>query len=299
MHIHRIIYPVGQRAFYGEHLTLESGDEVHVIYDCGAKSPWKYALDRETNDYGIDFDDDYDRSNIIDAIFISNFDEDHVNGIYDLVKTRGIKVRKVILPVLEKDRWLRITECEIEYYQSYQNVLSAFRRRGTQLIFVNPLVEEQERSQETYTLEQLGGSSLGNIDENDDNDFNDDDLENIIDSSYHINSGDHVSIANEGVEWIYVPIYFDSLLKLKEDVKDAIEQIPCGDSTLKVEDLENNIGNLTSDILKQVNEAYISVIHNNKPSMPCYSGPASPLVAMERWCHCSIWHYHHHLPLHR
>lgn len=63
-------------------------------------------------------------------------------------------------------------------------------------------------------------------------------------------------------------------MKLRDDVKEAIENIPYKGRTLTVKDLENNIGSLSADDLKKINEAYQSVIHdNNKPSMLCYSGP--------------------------
>lgn len=285
MQINRVIHPVGQGAFYSEHFILGNRNEVNVLYDCGAKSPWKYALDREIGNFYAG------KNNVIDVLFISHFDEDHVNGIYELVNTRKLTVNKVILPILKKEKWLRITEYGIEYYQGYLNVLNAFRQSGTQLIFVNPVIGRQEHNFETYTLDKLGE---GHISDNESND--DANIDNIIDNSKHINSGDRIKIADESIEWIYIPIYFDTLLNLRDKVKNAIEQIPYGDKTLKVEDLEKNIGNLPLDILKQINEAYISVIHdNNKPSMLCYSGPEQndnfsikSYDCFYRYC----WNYH-------
>lgn len=138
MHIQRIIHPVGQGAFYSEHFILKNGKEVNVVYDCGADQPWNDALEREISHF-------YEcKNNIIDALFISHFDQDHVNGIHDLVNKRGIQIKKVILPVLEKEEWLRITEYGIESYQSYINVLNDLRQNGAQLFFCRPCYRKSE-----------------------------------------------------------------------------------------------------------------------------------------------------------
>lgn len=304
MHIHRIIHPVGQGAFYSEHFILKDGEEVNVVYDCGAEQPWKYALDREISNF------DECKNGVIDALFISHFDEDHVNGIYDMVTKQSIKINKVILPVLEKEKWLRITDYGIEYHHNYLLILEALRQSQSQLIFVDPVVEGQDRISKRYALESLEGRSLRRNADNIDTDLND-----IIVNSQHINSGDYIAIGEDSVEWIYVPIYFKSLLDKRDEVKDAIEKIPYKGRAMTVKDLENNIGNLPADDLKKVNDAYKSVFNqnNNKPSMLCYSGPLKLNTAviddymfdsyypLRYYCFCNWYHeycrriIHYHL----
>ena len=89
----RIFLPVGQGAFYCEKFTkAEYGRDVAVIYDCGTLSDKNHIQDCiDKNFYGI---------KIIEALFISHFDRDHVNGVPLLFEK--FKIRRIYFPMLTK-----------------------------------------------------------------------------------------------------------------------------------------------------------------------------------------------------
>lgn len=106
-------HSVGQGLFYSLNLDFSSDyDEFNFIYDCGTLSVRKY-LDEQI----IDFHRYY---NVIDLLVISHFDEDHVNGIPDLIS--GLKVKKLVIPYVDwKERLaiaITLTEKDHEEYIS-------------------------------------------------------------------------------------------------------------------------------------------------------------------------------------
>ena len=76
---------VGQGLFYTGKIE---GDHLNFVYDCGSSSSKKY-LKTAINEY-----DEKD----IDFIVVSHLHEDHINGLYDLIRKR--KVKKIFLPYL-------------------------------------------------------------------------------------------------------------------------------------------------------------------------------------------------------
>lgn len=95
----RTFYPVGQGAFFTEKF-LDQNDKVFfsVVYDCGkglsAKS-FDSTL-KKLVDYAFEKDE------IIDVLFISHFDSDHVNGIH-LLKKHFDNNTKVFVPFSKKN----------------------------------------------------------------------------------------------------------------------------------------------------------------------------------------------------
>jgi hypothetical protein len=88
----RVFAPVGQGAFYFERHNLFSGQTFTMVYDCGAlyvSSSKKRVISSFLKD------------EIIDVLFISHFDYDHISLIPHLVEeVRAIKV--VVIPFLSK-----------------------------------------------------------------------------------------------------------------------------------------------------------------------------------------------------
>ncbi len=77
-------YPVGQGCFYVGSIM----EKFTLVFDCGSISRKVYldnAIDKFKQTY-----------NKIDLLIISHFDEDHVNGVADLLS--GIRCEKVIIP---------------------------------------------------------------------------------------------------------------------------------------------------------------------------------------------------------
>ena len=67
--ITRIFHPVGQGAFYSERHTI-GNENFNIVYDCGSLSS---KIDSVVQDFAD--------QNEIDVLFISHFDQDHVNKI--------------------------------------------------------------------------------------------------------------------------------------------------------------------------------------------------------------------------
>lgn len=80
-------YPVGQGCFYAGSIKKDE-EEFVIVYDCGTASSRRFLLDSIAK-----FKRDYKK---IDLLMISHFDEDHVNGLSELLT--GIPCEKVIIP---------------------------------------------------------------------------------------------------------------------------------------------------------------------------------------------------------
>lgn len=93
-YLNRIIYPVGQGAFYIEKIMANNHEEkaICIVYDCGSQN--KTTL-YEAIDVFCQLQQD------IHILFISHFDEDHINGI-DRLKERCY-IHYVIMPYIAPD----------------------------------------------------------------------------------------------------------------------------------------------------------------------------------------------------
>ena len=90
----RTIHPVGQGAFYTECLE-DDGRNYNIVYDCGsdtASSARNSLIEKEIKQT-------FEKGEIINAIFISHFHRDHINGITTLLKHCIVKY--VFLPVID------------------------------------------------------------------------------------------------------------------------------------------------------------------------------------------------------
>lgn len=87
----RSFLPVGQGAFYCECFEQAGTyDTINVVYDCGSSTS-KQIVEQEIRN-------NFQRGEVIDALFISHLDEDHVNGIPYLLKY--CKVKRVYFPLI-------------------------------------------------------------------------------------------------------------------------------------------------------------------------------------------------------
>ena len=86
----RVFFPVGMGGF-----SFERMDETTVVYDCGSTS--KMVIKDNIKALKSDFFGVKDR--VIDHLFISHFDEDHRNGIDELLNT--FEVKEIHLPYIE------------------------------------------------------------------------------------------------------------------------------------------------------------------------------------------------------
>lgn len=87
----RTIHPVGQGAFYSEVFSNNGKYKYVVVYDCGGTS-------NRTNECVTRFRDEQLGDTQIDALFISHFHCDHINGISQLIENKCIK--KIFIPAI-------------------------------------------------------------------------------------------------------------------------------------------------------------------------------------------------------
>lgn len=86
----RVFFPVGMGGF-----SFERMDETTVVYDCGAYKS-KKVINANIKALKSGFFGVKDR--VIDHLFISHFDEDHCNGVDELLKT--FEVKEIHLPYI-------------------------------------------------------------------------------------------------------------------------------------------------------------------------------------------------------
>lgn len=92
MKVSRIIYPVGQGGMHFEHFS-DGTNEFCILYDCGGST-------KSTIEKRIDHLLHSVRGNHINAVFISHFHNDHINGLQYLLS--NAKVDYLIIPQLTK-----------------------------------------------------------------------------------------------------------------------------------------------------------------------------------------------------
>lgn len=89
----RTIHPVGQGAFYTEHLFKRKECRACIVYDCGSTTP-DNALQKE-------IESTFQAYKKIDVLFLSHLDLDHVNGI-NLLKD-AYCIKQVVLPLMSQE----------------------------------------------------------------------------------------------------------------------------------------------------------------------------------------------------
>ena len=102
MNVTRTLHPIGQGAFYTEKFEYD-GQQCNVVFDCGGTSSVieervKYYCDSLSKGLSCN---GKDKKPTIDAVFISHFDKDHVNGLETLLNKAEVKC--IFLPLLNDD----------------------------------------------------------------------------------------------------------------------------------------------------------------------------------------------------
>ena len=115
MRIVRTFHPVGQGAFYSERFYDDHHqDAIHnIVYDCGTllgyiRKAKKVVLQA------------FDNNDIIDYLFISHLDYDHISLVDTLLSSIG-GVRNIVLPLIAIDE----LQVEMAYQQMSDNSVGA------------------------------------------------------------------------------------------------------------------------------------------------------------------------------
>lgn len=227
----RTFYPIGQGGFY----TEKHKNKINVVYDCGTKSSGVQIEKKIRNAF---------YKETIDILFVSHFDEDHVNKIHLLLQTNTIKM--VVLPLL--DDLEKILLQNIYTSLGFSSVADLLRSPeeffvGSKIIYVRAGNEESEGTEDLVrSVDQLMGSS-----------------EKEYDSRLTIKIEDY---------WEYIPYNHEGNNRLEE----FLELLKKGD--LDVEALKKDIKYVESNETI-IREKYHEVSGNiNENSLLVYSGPA-------------------------
>lgn len=233
--IERIFHPIGQGAFYSER-----HENFNIVYDCGNWKNTKLA-DKIVKQAFL-------KDEVIDVLFISHFDYDHVNKINTLNK--HTKIKKVIMPLLQNDEKILL--------------INLYRALNFQIL---SLIENPQEffGQETQiiTIEPS---------ENNDNPISDNiesiDLDNL--KSVQIQSGSILRKKFNTYEWVFIPFNY----KYK-DRNNELENL-LSKNGFDVNKLKTDSKYTINEVIlkrKKIKDIYTKVSGNiNQNSMLLYSG---------------------------
>lgn len=236
MEVIRTIHPIGLGAFYTERII----DDVHtfnIVFDCGAglsNTPDDW-LKKEISSY-------YTKNDVIDLLFISHFDKDHINGISELKKTKGIK--NIVVPLVEEENyWF--------YYVENQEFEQFYNSLG---LIADNVYKVKISNGEDYTVRY---NDMPSIDLTDNSKGGD------------VENGQRLKFGN--ADWYYIPFNYNRKerinILLTELVKNGLSE-----DILKGHDWDKIKDNLVS-----IKDSYKKVLHDgsNKTSLIVYSGGVS------------------------
>lgn len=243
--ITRVFHPVGQGAFYSERHTI--GDEkFNIVYDCGSLSS---KIDSVVQDFAD--------QNEIDVLFISHFDQDHVNKI-KLLQSKTI-IKRVVLPLLHDDE--RILLEVINKVLGYNEVVT--------------LIDSPEQFFKSNDAEKPK-TQITKVNINrDSSDIQEPQTINLLkEVPPQIDSGTSLVINHDdNHNWVFIPYNFDFSNRRTEIEREIVS------AGYTVDSFKNMVDNSIFDaqmIKKKINSIYKKLSGTmNSNSMFLYSGPNS------------------------
>ena len=249
MLIIRTFHPVGQGAFYSER-----HDNFNIVYDCGTTK--KKSADK-TIKYSFSKDD------VIDILFISHFDYDHVSKI-KVLKDHVKEIKKVVMPLLHDEEKILLSNI---FWDLNFNILTLinepqeFFGSNTKIITVKP-------TDDNHKPIDSDPNNMKNIDDL----SADESIENgtILKKEF--------SIGLKSYDWIFIPYNY----KFK-DRKDDLEKLLAAqgfdvgklkkDVLYTLDEITKDVGISKAKGGKIFKEVYEKVSGNiNQDSMLLYSG---------------------------
>ena len=257
----RTIHPVGQGGFYTEIFEIpnQKGEiSTHcVVYDCGSATR---AEPKKTIESALFDEDGLD----IDILFISHFDDDHVNGLAELSKKHRIK--RIVIPQIHGYEWFYILEDSIKRgtYQPRGNLIKGF---------LNSI--RNENAQNEIQIIEIAP----------------------IDSSEYNNqtlpSGSVLSPFEKEIEWIYIPVNTMDLNKINL-LKWELAPIFGADQDPTIWDSMSGeqCATVISENRSTINDIYKRVFGSSNASSMClYSGLDSVSLQSESNIYKGCWQF--------
>lgn len=278
----RSLHPVGQGAFYTEQFLVskkpfEKSQMMSVVYDCGSLNV--SLLQDEITKL-------IPKGNPIDLMFLSHFDEDHINGMDYLIKRckskrYGHSIKYLVLPLLDvKQLIIAFLETGITDY-SVRALMKRFN--AEKVIFVKPIsINDIERDRITREFPQANNtpvSKYGSLP-----------LDNNTPTLIESGTGLSGSLVNE---WIYIPFNAVDHMAYDEFSRFIKQNRPSIFETFnKMTEVKGDVNNI-SDIRfglsewEEIKSIYKEFHRNHKisknsSSLLVYSGP-SLICANKTW----------------
>lgn len=253
----RILHPVGQGGFYTEQFLLENdggfekSSMLNVVYDCGSNTNSRQLKNEISRTFK--------KNEEITALFISHFDQDHINGLTYLSHN---PIRFLILPLLSESlKLLAFLSTDIAKIEK-KEIETHFKIKVKNIIFVRPVSEYEK-----FTQDQANGSPI-----------------NLSlfssDSERSINSGTELQV-DSLIKWIYKPFNmasdreYDIFLEelKKKDIELANKLIDFVTNSYKTKTIKEILDESEITTLKNI-YFNISQRKKNETSVVVYSGPS-------------------------
>ena len=237
--IQRIFYPVGQGAFYSER-----HENHNIVYDCGSMnvSKGKKVVSQS-----------FSKEDIIDILFISHFDYDHISLIEDL-KATVKEIRFVVIPLLHDNEKILLSNIFKALGENNLAILvnnpNRFFGAETRIISVQVYKEKEEINSEERKITNIE-QPINLID---------------IEQNQKIPSGTPITIDNDS-DWVFIPFNY----KYKDRSKEFLSLLK-KHHVNRVRNNPNHILDLS--IRKKIKTIYTKIRGKiNQNSMFLYSGP--------------------------
>jgi hypothetical protein len=260
----RTFHPVGQGAFYSEEFfNSERNCVFRVVYDCGSLK--NCGLQRNSNGTPLEREDIKERvkrafpnGHGIDILFVSHFDEDHVNLIPCL---KSYQIRRVILPLLSAEERYMLTGYHLsrsrrgrisDALNSIINSPEEYFGNDTKVTFVRPADGERTIMENEVDDEGVGV----------------DDLPEEISSLTKISIGNNLPDNGRMLRWLLIP--YNHKPERYSDLKNKLENV--FGKGFQISNLTNP--DFVIKELKNLRSCYKKLPEGiNRNSMALYSGP--------------------------
>lgn len=242
----RTFHPVGQGAFYSERHS-----NFNIVYDCGTMSPRKARLVVE----------DAFKDKVVDVLFISHFDKDHISSIPDLKKS-ATKIKVVVLPLLNNQQRNLLLNFYNEFSADLKSIINnpeSYFGSNTTVIRVLPaaVAYDIERRFEPLDLREL--------------------INNDPNESIEIESGTPLTISStvngQTIKWAFIPYNYEDKIR-RIEVDRELNKVSISTSRL-MNDPNYTLSNLENTTLKNKMKNIYDKLQGkiNENSMLLYSGP--------------------------
>ena len=242
----RTFHPVGQGTFYSER-----HDNLNIVYDCGTMSP-KIARSVVEDAF---------KGEVVDVLFISHFDKDHIASIPDL-KNSAKQIKAVVLPLLNNQQKSLLLNFYNHFPVDLKDIINdpeSYFDSDTTIIRIQPTTN-------TFNLERR---------------FDPRDLRELINNtsneSIEIESGTPLTITlNAGmktIRWCFIPYNYEDEVR-RIEVDRELNKASISTSRL-MNDPNYTLSNLENTALKNKMRNIYDKLQGkiNENSMLLYSGP--------------------------